>query len=81
MPGNIAKTYVSIFGNSQQFGLGYINGWYIQHNMSASPFIFREIFYSTTTWSNFPTFVLGLLYLYFSWYFVFSACKIANIMC
>ena len=49
--------------------------------MLDSPFTFGSIFYSTTKWSKFQTFLLELLCLYFSWYIFVGAGKIFNIKC
>ena len=46
---NIANKYVSIFSNSQQFYHCYIDGTYIQYEMSASPISYRVIIYSVIT--------------------------------
>ena len=51
IPSSNSKNYIRIFGNTQQSCLLCINGRYIRHKISASPFIFGQIFYSTKTWS------------------------------
>ena len=43
-------------------GAWCIYGYYSQHDMSAFPIV-----YLTTTWLEFPTFLLALLGLYFRW--------------
>ena len=63
---NNAKNHVIIFDNSQQFCILFIYGGYSRHEISASPWKSGVLFYSTKTYSQFPTFILELLYLYFS---------------
>ena len=56
---NISSNYVRIYDNSEQFCHCYLYGSYIQHQMSASPFTFRVMFYTTKTIKQLPTFMLS----------------------
>ena len=81
MPRNISNNCVIIFGHSQQFCLWFIYWWYIRHEISASPFPFGATLHLTKAWYKFPTFVLALVCIYFSWYMFVAEKKIASIQC
>ena len=63
---NTEITYVRIFGKSQHFCHWCLDGRYSQHQISASPFTFRGLFYKTHTGKQLPVFMLAFLFVYLS---------------